>query len=268
MVKKGRRILLFSLLFLPSFFLSTQGSALYQGEPYALGIGEAYTTLAHGPLAPLWNAAGVLESSGLHGAVALCRLPGGGRVFFSGGAVCAEEGPAVAWTMARHEGDEGEILGTFAFPFLAHTAVGGSLSYYFGASETAVSFNVGVNWRGERMSLAASVFDLGAVISEEKWPSRFLFGVSLPALEGVTVAIDLHLDSAGGEVALGGEARAWQMNLRWGTVLSLGGGLSQLGLGIGFTLLGFPIDLSVGFVGSDLEMWSSIGARASLPAWW
>jgi hypothetical protein len=247
---------------------SNEMGCLFSGEPYALGVGQAYAALASGPLAPLWNAAGCDEMSGLQGALAFCLLPDKSMLFYAGGTVAAAGGPVVSWTTVRHAGEEGAILGAFSYPLCAGMRIGGSLAYLFGRDGASVSFNGGATWRGEYLWLGASGFGLESIIAEGKRPSRVLLGAVLRVFPWMRVALDLNFCSPKAEVALGAEASVRGLVVRWGSALSLDGRLAHLGLGLGFDLLGFPIDIGVGLMGSELQLAYSLGVTAILPIQW
>jgi hypothetical protein len=269
MVKRNRWLAFLFLIFVFSRAFLNKADSLSSGEPYALALGQAYTALAKGPLAPLWNPAGNYETSGIQGSLAFCLLPDESTLFYAGGSVAATDGPAVSWTSVRHSDGEGEILGTFSYPLRAGLRVGGGLAYLFDQDTASVSFNGGVSWRGERLWLGASGFGLESMVAEGKGPSRVLLGAGWRMFPWMKVAVDLHFGIGGVEVALGGEARAWTLRLRWGSALSLGGGLTQLGFGLGFPLMGLPVDIGVGLMGSGLQLVYSFGLTAtfSFPAW-
>ena len=270
MVKHHRAILFFFFAFVAFFSLLNKAELLSSGDPGALALGQAYTALVKGALAPLWNPAGNYEASGIQGALAFCLLPDERILFYTGGAVATTDGPAVSWTSVRHSGAEGEIVGAFSCPLQTELRMGGSLAYLFGGEgdATSISFNAGVSFRGERLWLGASGFGLESIVAEGKWPSRVLLGVALRAFPWIRVAVDLHFCSQDAEVALGGEARVLDLTLRWGSALALDGRLTHLGLGLSFSLLGFSTEVGIGLMGSGLQLVYSFGIAGVFPLWW
>lgn len=267
-MKRKWLIVFLVFTFVSFWFFLNEASYLSLGNPDALALGQAYAALAKGPLAPLWNPAGNYEVSGIQGALAFCLLPDERTFVYTGGTVATTDGPAVSWTSVWLSDAEGEILGTFSYPLRTGLRIGGSLAYLFDRNTASVSVNGGVSWRGERFWLGASGFGLESMVTEGKGPSRVLLGACWRTFSWMKVAIDLHFEAGDVEVALGGEARAWTLQLRWGSALSFGGGLTHLGFGVGFSLAGFPVHIGVGLMGSGLQLVYSFGVTAAFPSWW
>lgn len=237
------------------------------GDPRAAGMGEAYTPLAQGPLAPLWNPAGIITSPGLHGALAASFLPGGEGAFLFGGSVVGEGGPAVAWDVVQ--GEEGRaILGVLAFLLRPGTSLGGGLTYAFDLEPAGLSANVGFLTSSEAGAFGVSLAGLGGGLFGAGPPLSLLLGASLRALPWVTLCLDLHVSGEGTEISLGGAASVWQVTLRWGTSVGLDGGLKRAGFGCGLSLLGQQVDVALLLSGKDLDLFLALGIETHIPAWW
>lgn len=268
MVKRNRRFALLFAIFFFSWVLMSEADFLPSGEPYALAVGQAYTALAEGPLAPLWNPAGHEAISGIQGALAFCPLPDESVLLYVGASVAAVDGPAVSWTSAKHSNAEGEILGTFSYPLSSGLRIGGSLAYLFGREAASVSFNAGVSWCGERFGLGVSGFGLESLVTEGKGSPRVLLGARWRAFPWMKMTLDLHFDAGDMEVALGGEASVGALHPRWGSALSFNGGLTHLGFGLGLLLAGFSADIGVGLMPPELQLIYSLGVTTTFAAWW
>ena len=244
----------------------------YEIDPRALGRGTAYTAVADGPLAPLWNPGGGTAAPGVHGAFAAGISPGGTSTLLLGASIAAANSPTVIWNMVQ-SGGEGEILGTFAFPLFPQTRLGCGVSYRFsdtsgGISVGEISFHVGFRHCGPQWAFGASLSHLGAGIFGADLPLSLRAGGALTTIPRIALTVDLDLSSDGAKIAIGGSAQVWVVEIRWGTAILLAGGIDRLGLGVGFTLFGLPIDLAIGVAGSDLSPHASLGIEACIPAWW
>ena len=256
-------ILLWLVGVVPGF---ATGPSLHEVVPQALGMGQAYTALARGPLAPLWNPAGIGNLSGLHGTLAVALSAEGNGILFGGGCLAAPEGLSGALTIAQGV-DEGAALGTLAFPVFRGASVGVGFCRTTHADSHEMSFAAGVLYRGTSWSLGVSAFHLGAELLGGDLPVRLHVGASLEVVPGSLLALDLHLGATDSKVALGVETKVRMFDLRWGTSISLNGRLSHVGLGVGFTLFDFPVDLSFGLVGPDQKLWMSGEAEGAIPLW-
>jgi hypothetical protein len=239
----------------------------YEIDPRALGRGTAYTAVADGPLAPLWNPGGGTASPGVHGAFAAGISSDGAPTLLLGASIAAANSPTIIWNMVQ-SGGGGEILGTFAFPLFPQTRLGCGLSYRFSDSPGGISFHVGFRHCGPRWAFGASLSHLGAGIFGADLPLSLRAGGALTTIPGITLTINFDLSSDESKVAIGGSAQVWAAEIRWGTAILLTGGIDRLGLGVGFILFGLPIDLAIGVAGSDLSPYASLGIEACIPAWW
>jgi hypothetical protein len=239
----------------------------YEIDPRALGRGTAYTAVADGPLAPLWNPGGGTSAPGAHGAFAAGISPDGTSTLLLGASIAAANSPTVIWNMVQ-SGGEGEILGTFAFPLFPQTRLGCGVSYRFSDAPGWISFHVGFRHCGPQWAFGASLSHFGAGIFGADLPLSLRVGGALTTIPGIALTIDFDLSSDGAKVAIGGSAQVWVVEIRWGTAILLAGGIDRLGLGTGLILFGLPIDLAIGVAGSDLSPYASLGIEASIPAWW
>ena len=261
------RVALLVLLLVILFSWATVAFQAYEIDPRALGRGTAYTAVADGPLAPLWNPGGGTAAPGVHGAFAVGISPNGASTLLLGASIAAANSPTVIWNMVQ-SGGRGEILGTFAFPLFLQTGLGCGLSYRFSDAPGGISFHVGFRHCGPQWAFGVSLSHLGAGIFGADLPLSLRAGGALTTIPGIALTIDLDLSSDGGKVAIGGSAQAWVVEIRWGTAILLTGGIDRLGLGAGLILFGLPIDLAIGVAGSDLSPYASLGIEASIPAWW
>ena len=245
---------------------SASGLIIHEVVPEALGMGQAYTALARGPLAPLWNPAGIGNLSGLRGTFAVALSAEGNGILFGGGCLATPEGLSGALTIAQGV-DEGATLGTLAFPVFQGVTVGGGFCRTTHADSQEMSFAAGVLYRGTSWSLGVSAFHLGAELLGGDLLVHLHVGASLEVVPGSRLALDLQLSAAEGKLALGGETEVRMFDLRWGMSIDLSGSLTHAGLGIGFTLFDFPVDLSLGLVGPDRKLWTSVGAEGAIPLW-
>jgi len=239
---------------------------LYTAVPQALGMGQAYTARARGPLSPLWNPAAISDLPGLHGALAVSFSSEAQGVLLAGGSLVGLEGLSLGLAVAQGK-DEGQGCGTLAFRILPGISIGGSLASMSQTDSRGISFNAGVLARGTSWSLGAGLYHLDVGILGTDLPLRIHVGASVEVVAGSRLAVDLHLEAGNGEVALGVETQAWAFDLRWGAAISLDGSLSHAGLGVGFVLFDLPADLSVGLVGADQQLWISGGVEGTIPLW-
>ncbi|MCD5416209.1 hypothetical protein LR032_03815 [Candidatus Bipolaricaulota bacterium] len=264
MVKLRRTLL---ILLLPTVFLHIVAACpAHAADPRVLGRGTAYTAVARGPLATLWNPAGATATPGVHGAIAAGLSPAGSSLLF-GVSIAAVGSPTVTWSTAQ-DGDERKMLGTFAFSILPRTAVGGGISYRSSDRPGGISFQLGLLHSEPQWAIGASLAHLGAGIFGAEIPLSFRVGGALDATPGVTLTLDLHSVTGRWKVAVGGAAQVWVVDIRWGTAILLVGGIDRLGFGIGFDLFGLRIDLALGACGGDLRPYGSLGIEVAIPAWW
>lgn len=242
------------------------GVALHTTVPQALGMGQAYTARARGPLSPLWNPAAISDLPGLHGALAVSFSSEAEDVLLAGGSLVSLEGLSLGLATAQGK-NEGQGFGTLAFRILPGISIGGSLASVSQTDSRGISFNAGVLVRGTAWSLGASLYHLDAGILGTDLPLRIHVGASVEVVAGSHLAVDLHLEAGSGEVALGVETQVWAFDLHWGAAISLDGGLSHAGLGVGFLLFDLPADLSIGLVGADQQLWISGGVEGTIPLW-
>ena len=254
------------LVFVSVVSCLVSGVAFYTTVPQALGMGQAYTARARGPLSPLWNPAAISDLPGLHGALAVSFSPEAGGVLFAGGSLVGLEGLSVGLSMAQGK-DEGQGFGTLAFLILPGISIGGSLASVSETDSRGISFNAGVLVRAATWSLGAGLYHLDAGILGTDLPLRIRVGASVEVAAGSCVAVDLHLEAGNGEVSLGVQTKVWAFDLHWGAAISLDGGLSHAGLGVGFVLFDLPADLSIGLVGADQQLWISGGVEGTIPLW-
>ena len=231
-----------------------------------IGIGGAYTAAARGPLAPLWNPAGIITVPGVQAAVSSALLPSGEGSFLVGAAIVAAGGPAAAWNLIE-DGARRAVQGTFALALRKEVTVGATAAYDIGTSGR-FAFNLGCLVAGEGWSLGASVLGLGASPFGPSEAPQLLLGFALRTIPAVTIGIDLHLFSTGGEIALGGVANLWVVGLRWGLAMGVHGGLERAGLGCDLSLMGQELNIALLVRGADLSLTIVVGLEVRIPAWW
>jgi len=236
------------------------------GVPIDPGMGPARTAVGSGPLAPLWNPAGAVDSPGVHGAFLLTLSSSDEPVLLIGASIAADNSPTVAWSMYK-QGSDQETWGTFAFPILADTTAGLGVVYALGA-QTGISFHAGVLHNGAAWSLGASVMHIGSSLFGGGLPIEFQAGAALYAIPGATLTANVSLSEDTLLLTIGGEARIWIMDVRWGLSIVPTGGIERLGMGIGFDLFSISIDLALGVNGSSFQPYASIGVSADIPSWW
>jgi hypothetical protein len=261
------RVALLVLLSVVLFSWTLVAFQAYEIDPRSLGRGTAYTAIADGPLAPLWNPGGGTAAPGVHGVFAAGISPDGAPTLLLGASIAAANSPTVIWNMVQ-SGGTGEILGTFAFPLFPQTGLGCGLSYRFSDAPGGISFHVGFHHCGPQWAFGVSLSHLGAGIFGADLPLSLRAGGALTTIPGIALTIDLDLSSDGAKVAIGGSTQVWVVEIRWGTAILLAGGIDRLGIGAGFTLFGLPINLAIGVAGSDLSPYAALGIEASIPAWW
>lgn len=234
--------------------------------PIDPGMGPAHTAVGSGPLAPLWNSAGALDSPGVHGAFLVTLSSSDEPALLVGASIAAEDSPTVAWSMYK-QGNDRETWGTFAFPIFPDTTAGLGVAYAFGA-QTGISFHAGVLYRGAAWALGASVMHIGSSLFGGGLPIEFQAGAALYAIPGATLAANVFLSEDTLLLTIGGEARIWIIDVRWGLSIVPTGGIERLGMGIGFDLFSIPIDLALGVNGTSFQPYASIGVSANIPSWW
>lgn len=264
----GKRYVVAPVLLVVASIVSclVTGVDLYTAVPQALGMGQAYTARARGPLSPLWNPAAISDLPGLHGALAVSFSSEAEGALLAGGSLVGSEGLSVGLAMAQGK-DAGQGFGTLAFRILPGISIGGSLASVAQTDSRGISFNAGVLVRGTAWSLGAGLYHLDAGILGTDLPLRIHVGASVEVVPGSCLAVDLHLEAGNGEVALGVQTKVWAFDLHWGAAISLDGGLSHAGLGVGFVLFDLPADLSIGLVGADQQLWISGGVEGTIPLW-
>ena len=229
------------------------------------GMGSAYTTVGSGPLAPLWNAAGALDSPGVHGAFAV-TLSAEQPLLLIGALIAAANSPTVCWSMHKQASDQ-ETCGTFAFPVFTGTTAGLGVAYAFGA-RTGISFHAGVLYSGAQWSFGGSIMHIASGLFGGNPPIELRVGAAIFAIPGATLAANVSLSEDAIRIAIGGEAMIWLIDVRWGLSIIPTGGIDRLGMGIGFDLFSTAIDISVGVSGTSFQPYASIGMSATIPAWW
>ena len=155
------------------------------------GIGGAYTALARGPLAPLWNPAGIITVPGVQAALSSALLSGGEGSLLVGGAIVAAGGPAVAWNLVE-DGLAQSIQGTFALALRKEVTVGAAAMYDL-ATPPGFGLSLGVLVAGEAWSLGASLLGLGAGPFGPPRTPQLLLGFSLRTIPTITIGIDTVL---------------------------------------------------------------------------
>jgi len=236
------------------------------GDARAVGIGGAYAALARGPLAPLWNPAGIITAPGVQVALSSALLSSGDGSLLVGAAIVAAGGPAVAWNLIE-DGSGRAIQGTFALALREEVTVGATAMYDV-AAPAGFALGVGLLVAGEAWSLGASLLGLGAGPFGPPRTPQLLLGFSLRTVPAITIGIDLHLFSTGGEIALGGVANLWAVGLRWGLAMGVHGGLERAGLGCDLALMGQELNIALLVRGADLSLTIVVGLEARIPAWW
>ena len=236
------------------------------GVPIDPGMGPARTAVGSGPLAPLWNPAGALDSPGVHGALLVTMSSTSEATLLVGASIAAQNSPTVAWSMYK-QGSDQETWGTFAFPIFPDTTAGLGVAYVSGA-QTGISFHAGVLYNGGAWAVGASVMHIGSSLFGGGLPIEFQVGAALYAIAGATLAANVFLSEDTLLLTIGGEARIWIIDVRWGLSIVPTGGIERLGMGIGFDLFSIPIDLALGANGSSFQPYASIGISANIPAWW
>ena len=256
MIRGSLSVLLFAL------FIGVSGFAVGT-DP---GMGPGYSTIASGPLAPLWNPAGAVDSPGVHGAFAVTLSGTEEPLFLVGASISAEDSPTVCWSMSS-EGTDQETRGTFAFPIFTGTSAGIGVAYASGTL-TGISFHAGVLYRGAQWAFGGSIVHIASGLFGGDIPIKLRVGTALLAIPGAILAANFSLSEGKVLVTIDGEARLWLIDVRWGLSLVPTGGIDRLGMGIGFSLFSIPIDLAVGVSGSGFQPYASIGIAATIPAWW
>jgi len=268
-MRKRRWIVAFGLLFLGGMLCGvafSSGLLLHETAPPALGMGQAYTARAHGPLSPLWNPAAIGDRPGLHGALAVSFSSEAEGALFAGGSLVGSQGLSFGLVVAQGK-DAGQGGGTVAFRLLPGVFIGAGLASVTQTDSQGLSFNAGVLAQAETWSAGVGLYHLDGGILGVDRPLLIRVGASFRVGDDSQVSVDLHLEAGEGEVALGVETRVWALDLHWGASVSLHGELSHTGLGIGFILFGFPADLGIGFVGADQKLWISLGVQGTVPLW-
>ena len=234
--------------------------------PIDPGMGSAYTTVGSGPLAPLWNAAGALDSPGVHGALAVTLSSSDKPSLLVGASIAAQNSPTVCWSMYKQASDQ-ETCGTFAFPVFTGTTAGLGVAYASG-TRSGISFHAGVLYSGAQWALGGSVMHIASGLFGGGIPIEFQAGAAIFAIPGATLAANVSLSQDAIRIAIGGEAMIWLIDMRWGLSIIPTGGIDRLGMGIGFDLFSTAIDVSVGVSGTSFQPYASIGMSATIPAWW
>lgn len=234
--------------------------------PIDPGMGPGYTPVGSGPLAPLWNAAGALDSPGVHGAFAVSLSSSSEPLLLVGASIAAQNSPTVAWSMYK-QGNDRETWGTFTFPILASTTAGLGVAYASGAQE-GISFHAGLIYRSAQWKIGGSVMHIASGLFGGSLPIILRAGAALYAIPGATLTVNISLSDDAFVLSIGGEAMIWLIDIRWGLSIIPSGGIDRLGMGIGFNLFSIPIDLAVGVNGTSFQPYGSIGISTNIPAWW
>jgi len=130
------------------------------GVPIDPGMGPGRTAVGSGPLAPLWNPAGALDSPGVHGAFIATISPSGEPAILAGASIAAQNSPTVCWSMYK-QGSNQETWGTFAFPVLAETTAGLGVAYASG-TQSGISFHAGVLYNGAQWAFGGSIMHIAS----------------------------------------------------------------------------------------------------------
>ncbi len=254
----ARYLLVVTLLLLP---IAVNAVAV----PIDPGMGSTYTAVGSGPLAPLWNPAGAVDSPGVHGAFVVTLSPKE-PLLLAGASIAAANSPTVTWSMYK-QGSDQEAWGTFAFPVFAGATAGLGVAYASG-TKSGISFHAGVLYRGSQWAFGGSVMHIASGLFGGSLPMELRAGAALFAIPGAALAVNVSLSEGKVLVTIGGEAWLWLVNMRWGLSLVPTGGIDRLGMGIGFNLFSVPIDLALGVSGTSFQPYGSIGISANIPAWW
>jgi len=234
--------------------------------PIDPGMGSAYSTIGSGPLAPLWNPAGAVDSPGVHGAFVVTLSSSEEPLLLVGASIAAKDSPTVAWSMYK-QGSDQETWGTFAFPIFAGTAAGLGVAYASG-TQSGISFHAGGIYHGAQWAFGGSVMHIASGLFGGDLPIILRAGAALYAIPGVTLTTNVSLSDDAILLSIGGEARIWLIDVRWGLSIIPTGGIDRLGMGIGFNLFSVPIDLAFGANWASFQPYASIGISANIPAWW
>jgi len=235
------------------------------GIPIDPGMGPGRTAVASGPLAPLWNPAGAVDLPGVHGAFVV-TLSAEQPVLLVGASIAAENSPTVAWSMYK-QGSDQETLGTFAFPIFAGATAGLGLTYASG-TQSGISFHTGVLYSGAQWAFGGSVMHIASGLFGGSLPIELRVGAVLFAIPRATLSVNVFLSEDEILLSLGGEARIWVIDVRWGLSIIPTGGIKRAGMGLGFELFSIPFDISVGVSGTSFHPYGSLGISANIPAWW
>ncbi len=231
-------------------------------DPRYAGLGGAYTAVVSGPIAGLYNPAGIIDSPGVHGAVGASLSSTWG--FIVGASVATGTGPAVAWA-----GDNKEIQGSFAFYILPRLKLGVGISSYEGSTDNrGLSFALGGQYYAPPAHFGISIWGLGVGIFRGTTPVTGHLSAAFDALPGIIVIGDISIIPTGSEVAIGGEASFGHVSFRWGVAVHISGGFIRAGLGVGGELFGITVDLSGGLNGAEHHPFFSLGVGTNIPAWW
>ncbi|HHR85689.1 MAG TPA: hypothetical protein ENL23_05015 [Candidatus Acetothermia bacterium] len=236
------------------------------GAPIDPGMGPTHTAVGSGPLAPLWNGAGAVDSPGVHGAFVVSLSPPGEPAILTGASIAADNSPTVTWSMYK-QGTDQETWGTFAFPVFADTTAGLGVAYAFGA-HTGISFHTGVLYRGAAWAFGGSVMHIASGLFGGDLPIILRAGAALYSIPGATLTANFTLSEGAMLLTISGEAMIWVIDVRWGLSIIPTGGIERLGMGLGFDLFSIPIDLALGVSGTSFQPCASIGISANIPAWW
>ncbi|MEA3239223.1 MAG: hypothetical protein U9Q94_05530 [Candidatus Bipolaricaulota bacterium] len=236
------------------------------GVPIDPGMGSAYSTVGSGPLSPLWNAAGALDSPGVHAAFVVTLSSSEEPLLLVGASIAAKNSPTVAWSIYK-QGSDQETWGTFAFPIFAGTTAGLGV-FYASGTQSGISFHAGVLYNGAQWTFGGSVMHIASSLFGGDLPIILRAGAALYGIPNATLAANISLSDDAILLSIGGEAMIWLIDVRWGLSIIPTGGIDRLGMGVGFDLFSIPIDLAAGVSGSDLQPYASLGISANIPAWW
>ncbi len=265
-------LILCTLLAIAIFFGSSVfgNFALYALTiPAGADLGISGAAIATGPLAPLWNPAGVVDGPGVHGA-ACVRLFADGSIVRAGVSIVALSSPAVAWDIVS-DPDGNQTYLTFALPVSSTARLGLTLSYSF-AEQGGLSLIAGTLFQAGGLTLGLGVANISSVLFGGSLPSRIRGGVALHSATGLRVAVDLSLSADETTLTLSGKAKIWRFGLQWWVGIYPPDGFAGTGLGISFDAFELPVELSIAVIGDgttdELFPCATVAGEGTIPAWW
>jgi len=123
-------------------------------------------------------------------------------------------------------------------------------------------------WKTRATSPRALAASIASGLFGGDLPFEAYAGAAVYSIPGVTLTVNISLTEDRIGLAIGGEARIWLIDVRWGLSIIPTGGFERMGMGIGFDLFSIPIDLAIGVSGDAFNPYGSIGISANIPAWW